>query len=184
MSDEEIRSEQQVVELAIKDAQHFAKLYDKYFEDIFYFIFRRTDDETVTADLTSQTFYNALKKLPKYTFKGLPFSAWLFRIATNEVNKYYRNKKAKRVYSLEEQRIVQIMEEAGEDGNEVKLRKVIAALNELSTQCIEIMELRFFEEKSFKEIAFILDISESSAKMRTYRTLDKLRKQIEIKENG
>lgn len=179
MSEEEIRSEQQIVEQAKDDAQYFAKLYDRYFEDIFYFIYRRTDDEAVTADLTSQTFFKALEKLSKYTFRGLPFSAWLFRIATNEINKFYRSKKTKRVYSLEESRIKEIIEEAGEEGNEEKISKVITALNELPTEVIEIMELRFFEDKSFKEIAFILEISESSAKMRIYRTLEKLRRRIE-----
>lgn len=179
MSDEEIRSEHEIVEQAKNDAQYFAKLYDRYFDDIFYFIYRRTDDEATTADITSQTFFIALKKLSKYTHKGLPFSAWLFRIATNEVNKYYRSKKSKRIYSLEEGRIKEIMEEAGEEGDDEKMSKVIAALNSLPTEVIEIMELRFFEEKSFKEIAFILDISESSAKMRIYRTLKRLREQIE-----
>ncbi|MGK7391205.1 MAG: RNA polymerase sigma factor [Candidatus Cyclobacteriaceae bacterium M2_1C_046] len=180
MSEEEIRSEQIIVEQAKEDGQHFGKLYDKYFDDIFYFIYRRTDDEATTADLTSQTFYIALKKLSKYKNHGLPFSAWLFRIAANEINKYYRSqKKSKRVYSLEESRIIEIIEEAGEEGNEEKIGKVIAALNALPTEVIEIMELRFYEEKSFKEIAFILDISESSAKMRVYRTLEKLREQIE-----
>lgn len=178
MSDEEIRSENEVVDLAKKDAQEFGKLYDRYFEDIFYFIYRRTDDEMISADLTSQTFYQALKKLKSYESRGLPFSAWLFRIATNEVNKLYRSRKTRRIYSLEESRVKEIMEESGEPGNEENLAALISALNDLPTEVVEIMELRFFEEKSFKEIAFILEISESSAKMRIYRTLDKLRKVI------
>lgn len=179
MSEKEIRSDQTIVEQTIKDAQYFGKLYDKYFEDIFNFIYRRTDDEMVAADLTSQTFYIALKKIKKYQYRGLPFSAWLYRIAANEVNKFYRVRKAKRIYSLEESRIHQIIEESGQTGDDNKIHLLIQSLNKLTAEVIEIMELRFFEEKSFKEIGYILEISESSAKMRIYRTLEKLRQMME-----
>lgn len=179
MSEEEIRSEHKIVEQAIKDAQYFSKLYDKYFEDIFNFIYRRTGNELLTADLTSQAFYIALEKIKKYQYRGLPFSAWLFRIAANEVNKFYKIRKAKRIYSLEESRMHQIIEETGQTRDDTKINLLIQSLNDLPAEVIEIMELRFFEEKSFKEISYILQISESSAKMRIYRTLEKLRQMIE-----
>lgn len=179
MSEEEIRSEHKIVEQAIKDAQYFSKLYDKYFEDIFNFIYRRTGNELLTADLTSQAFYIALEKIKKYQYRGLPFSAWLFRIAANEVNKFYKIRKAKRIYSLEESRMHQIIEETGQTRDDTKINLLIQSLNDLPVEVIEIMELRFFEEKSFKEISYILQISESSAKMRIYRTLEKLRQMIE-----
>ena len=88
MSDAEIRDEQQIVQKAKQDANAFGALYDRYFEGIFHFIYRRTDDEAVAGDLTSLTFLKALQNLKRYEFRGLPFSAWLFRIAANEVNKF------------------------------------------------------------------------------------------------
>ena len=177
---EDLAKEKEWITAAQKKPAKFNKLYDKYFEQIFQFIFRRTDDEHLTADLTSQTFLKALQNIKKYQFRGIPFSAWLYRIATNEVNKHYR--KSKYIFSLEEEKIYKIIDDSPEVENADLIKKVIEKLKELSTKDVVIMELRFFEERSFKEIAYILDISESSAKMRIYRALEKLRKIIKIKE--
>jgi len=124
----------------------------------------------VAADLTSQT-------LKRYKFKGVPFSAWLFRIATNEVNTYYRKRQKKVVFSLEESMLYQIFEIDEEVANrdEENIARMIGFLKELPSEDVEVLELRFFEEKGFKEIAYILGISESGVKMRTYRALNKLR---------
>jgi RNA polymerase sigma-70 factor (ECF subfamily) len=100
-----IKEEWQQVEAARKDVNAFRPLYDKYFDRIFRFIYRRTENEEVTADLTSQTFLKALKKLDKYSFKGVPFSAWLYRIADNEVKAFYRLSFKKRVLSLDGEEI-------------------------------------------------------------------------------
>ena len=181
MTDEEILSEQEMVKAAQDNAEAFGLLYDRYFSSIFGFIYRRTDSESLAGDLTSQTFYKALKGLKKYTFRGLPFSAWLYRIASNEVNKYYRGQKMNKVFSLEEERVRELVGEDHEQGPEEKIQLLIKFLSQLPTEMMEAIELRFFEGKGFKEIAFILDISESAAKMRTYRALEKLKEQFAIK---
>jgi len=93
ISQEDILLEYETVKKAVKDPGEFQVLYDKYFTPIFNFIFRKIDDEEITADLTSQTFLKALRNLKKYKYKGVPFSAWLYRIASNEVNKHYRSRK-------------------------------------------------------------------------------------------
>ncbi|MFO0267425.1 MAG: RNA polymerase sigma factor, partial [Cyclobacteriaceae bacterium] len=105
MSEAEIHEELLILERARKDAREFGALYEKYFDRIFYFVLRQVDDEELAGDLCSQTFVNALNHLPRYEFRGLPFSAWLYRIATNEVNKHYRKTKGKRVFSLEEAKV-------------------------------------------------------------------------------
>jgi RNA polymerase sigma-70 factor, ECF subfamily len=181
MSREAIEAEEALIEKAKRKPEAFGELYDRYFEDIFRFIYRRTDDEDLTHDLTSQTFLKALQNLGKYESRGVPFSAWLFRIASNEVNKHYRKSKSKQVFSIEEVRIRELFEESGENANEELLGRMVRYLSELPTELVEVLELRFFEDKSFKEIAFILDITESGAKMRVYRALDKLRVNFHIK---
>ncbi|MEQ8243508.1 sigma-70 family RNA polymerase sigma factor [Fulvivirga sp.] len=181
MTEDQIAEEQKIVEAAKRDARDFAVIYDRYFEQIFNFILRRTDDEALTDDLTSQTFLKALQSLKKYEFRGLPFSAWLYRIASNEVNKHYNKKKRKRVFSLEEERLFEIIET--EDGNpelDGQINILISTLNDLPTDVMEVLELRFFEERSFKEISFILNISESGAKMRLYRAIEKLKKYFTV----
>lgn len=182
MSEDAIVAEQELVLAAQQDEQAFGKLYDRYFEGIFGFIFRRTDSEELTADLTSQVFLKALKNINKYEFRGLPFSAWLYRIASNEVNRYYRKHNKTVLFSLEEGRVSELIEEH-EENNEERITLLMRCLKALPTTVLEVLELRFFEERSFKEIAFILEITESGAKMRTYRALEKLKGQFDIKIN-
>lgn len=186
MTEDEIRKEQLIVERSRQDPRAFGELYELYFDRIYNFIFRQTDDEEVAGDLCSQAFINALNSLPKYEFRGVPFSAWLYRIASNEVKKYYRKNKGKKIFSLEEIKIREIIEQSEADWDQALIDQLIEFMKDLPTDMLQVLELRFFENKDFREIAFILDITESGAKMRTYRALDKLRKNfnIKIKYNG
>ncbi len=186
MSEAEIHEEYAILERSKKNPQAFGELYEKYFERIFNYIYRQTDDEDLTADLCSQTFLITLKNIPAYEFRGLPFSAWLYKIASNEVNKHYRKKKHDKVYSLEEVRVRQLIEQVNETWDEEIIQRLLNYLKDLPAEMLAVLELRFFEDKDFKEIAFILDISESGAKMRTYRALDRLRKNFNsrIKYDG
>lgn len=186
LPEEEIRKEYEILKCAQKDPAAFGELYEKYFDRIFNFIYRQTDDEELTADLTSQTFLNALNNLNRFEYRGVPVSAWLYRIAVNEVNKYYRKKKRTRVFSIEEVRVKELIEQGTDNYDEEVIQRMLTYLKELPTDMLEVLELRFFEEKDFREIAYILGITESGAKMRTYRALDRLRKKfnLKIKYNG
>lgn len=174
-----IKEEWQQVEAARKDVNAFRPLYDKYFDRIFRFIYRRTENEEVTADLTSQTFLKALKKLDKYSFKGVPFSAWLYRIADNEVKAFYRLSFKKRVLSLDGEEIKALAVEDSLPETQDFSKPLLKALKKLKDLEVEVIELRFFEDKSFSEMAFILDKSEGSIKMKLYRALEKLKKYYE-----
>ena len=185
MTEEEIRAENEIVERSKRDPRAFAELYEKYFDRIYYYLLRQTDDEETAGDLCSQTFVNVLNHLPRYEFRGLPFSAWLYKIAANEANKYYRKKKGKKVFSLEEARVRELVERNDPGGSqgwdEDIIQRLLSYLKDLPTDMLHVLQLRFFEDKDFKEIAFILDMTESGAKMRTYRALDKLRRSFNIK---
>ena len=183
ISPEEIAAEYEVVKQAIKNPAAFQVLYDRYFTRIFHFIFRRIDEEQITADLTSQTFLKALGNLKKYTFRGVPFSAWLYRIATNEVNRYYRNTRQKMIFSIDEGEFELLIEQNAEEVDEVNVEYVLGQMRSMHENEIQVLELRFFENKSFAEIAYILDIHEANAKMRTYRAVEKLRKLIARRES-
>jgi len=181
MTEAEIRHEYSVLERSRKDPTAFGELYEKYFDRIFNYIYRQTDDEDLTADLCSQTFLSVLKNVSRYEFRGIPFSAWLYKIASNEVNKHYRKQKATKVFSIEEIRVRELIEQANEPWDEEIVQRLLNYLKDLPTEMLEVLELRFFEDKDFKEIAFILDITESGAKMRTYRALDRLRKNFNLR---
>ncbi len=184
MREEDIRREQELIERSRRDPKAFGELYEVYFDRIYYFILRQTGDEDTAGDLSSQTFVNALNNLEKYQFRGYPFSAWLYRIAANEVNKFYRRQKGKKIFSIEEGRIRELVEQTNPgtgDLDEELIQQMLTYLKDLPTEMLQVLELRFFEGKDFREIAFILDITESGAKMRTYRALDQLRKHFNIR---
>ncbi|MBS1487998.1 MAG: sigma-70 family RNA polymerase sigma factor [Bacteroidetes bacterium] len=180
MTEEEIRQEYEVINRSKKDPSAFGAVYEKYFDRIFRFIYNQIDNEELTADLCSQTFLSALNNLSKFEYRGLPFSAWLYRIAANEVNKHYRKTRKQKIFSLEEVRLRELFVQQ-EDYSEEQIKQLLQLMQELPTDMLEVLQLRFFEDKDFKEIAFILEITESGAKMRTYRALDKLRKKFNMK---
>ncbi|MEN7548693.1 sigma-70 family RNA polymerase sigma factor [Rapidithrix thailandica] len=179
-SEKEIQDELAIIQQAKKDPEVFGFLYEKYYSAIFHFVERRVEGASVAGDLVSQVFLKALMNLPGYKFKGVPFSAWLYRIASNQVNEYYRSSQRERVVSLEPYHFQSLFDEAELEKPKLDQEELlIGILNELEEAEVQILELRFFEERSFKEVAFILGITENHAKVKTYRILDKVRKLVQ-----
>src|SRR6187431_1166948 len=181
MSEEELRREYAILERSRRDPRAFGELYEKYFRRIFNFIYRQTDDEDLTADLCSQTFLSALNNSGKFQYRGVPVSAWLYKIASNEVNKHFRKKNQTKVFSIEEIKMRELFEQGNDGWSDELIELMLKYLMELPTDMLDVLQLRFFEDKDFNEIAFILDITESGAKMRTYRALDQLRKNFNLR---
>lgn len=173
------QSEADIIRRAQADVKHFEPLYNRYYESIFRFIYRRTDEEAAAADVTSRVFMNAIRALPNYEVRAVGFGAWLYRIATNEVNKYFRETKKRQHLSLEDEKVNLVMTCEEMDDHEEKQNILMQLVSELDDDEIQILELKFFENKNFKEIAFILDKKESGTKMRLYRALDKLKEKFE-----
>lgn len=171
----EIENEQQLIEKAKANPAGFEPLYTAYYERILRFVYKRMEDLEDSRDVTAMVFSKALSNIGKYQYQGLPFSSWLYRIAINEVNLFYRRTKKARIISLDERGLKGIVDEADGLSNEdaAALKK---ALMYLSEEELLIIELRFFEERPFSQVAQILDITENNAKVKTYRILDKLRK--------
>ncbi len=168
-----------IIERAKKDPEKFGVLYNHYYKPIFIFIHKRTNDKDCSADIASHVFLKALTNLNSYVHQGFPFSSWLYKIALNEVNEYYRKKNKRRVVSIEStglERLANVLIE-GESDLELSEKRLhlSEALKQLEALEIQLVELRFFEEKSFKEIGYILSITENNAKVKTYRLLDKIK---------
>ena len=177
-TEQEILSEQDWVEAAKKDSNQFEYLYNKYYESVFRFVFQRTNDEEKSHDLTSEVFMKALQNIHKYEFRGLPFSSWLLRIAQNEVYQLFRNQQKSRVVKLESDHLQNLMEDVEEDVFSEFKPKMLQALQTLKESEMQLIEMRFFEERPFKEIAEIFGKKESAIKMKLYRTLEKLKELI------
>lgn len=176
-SKEAIFQELAQIKKAQKNPDDFAPIYNKYYTEIFIYISRRVDDHELVADLTSRTFTKCLINLHKFKHMGVPFSAWLYKIAINEIRLFFRSQKNyPRTVCIDEYDIQDIVQETVEISNielaEKLLPKLLSSLNETELQCIE---LRFFEKKSFKDIGFALGLTEVNAKVKTYRILKKLK---------
>lgn len=170
-------SELEIVLAAQKDASHFEKIYELYFEKIFIYIHRRVKDEMLADDLTSQTFLKALININKFEYKGYALSSWLYKIATNELNMHFRkNQVAIRNICFQSAGVFEILEEVDDEAKNYRLEVVSKVLEKLEVEELQLLEWRFTEERSFKEIGYLLDITESNAKVRIYRLLDKIRK--------
>ena len=179
VSAEDLQEEWLEVQAAQQDPAMFRPLYDRYFEPIYLYILRRTADEALSADICSQVFLKAMQRIGSYEFKGVPFSAWLYRIASNEVAQHYRKAKKKRVVTLEDAPVAELMEEMQEDGSaEDYMPLLVAVLDQLKEEDLQLIELRFFEGKPYREIAGIMDITENNAKVRTFRILNRMKKKM------
>jgi len=166
--------ETQQIEAAKSNPQYFEPLYIKYYEQILKFVYKRMDNLDDTREVTSIVFSKALSNIKKYKDNGHPFSSWLYRISLNEINQYYRDSKKMRSVSIDENGIKYIAEETG--GYKKELIAVLKkALQYLSEPEMLLIELRFFEERPFSEVAEILGITENNAKVKTYRAIDKLK---------
>ncbi len=173
---EAILQEEQQLRLAMKQTEAFAPIYEKYYLQIFRFVIQRVGDEDVAGDVTSQVFAKALFKLKDYKFKGLPFSAWLYRVAQNEIGMFFRQQKAQRVVNVTTESLGDMMDEIEEDNHEERLQEVLDVMKKLDVDEVEYLQMRFFEKRSFKEMGEILDITETNARVKTHRVIQKLRK--------
>lgn len=175
-TDKDLALELQQIEAAKQNPARFDVLYDRYYKPIFVFVYRRTGDEELTADLTSQVFLKALINIKKYEYKGVPFSAWLFRIAFNEINMYFRKSNTQRMVSLEQGNLGALIAEVEEEDSLAQQQQMLQALKQLEEAELQLIELRFFEKRSFAEIGNIINITENNAKVKVYRLLDKIKK--------
>ena len=110
--------------------------------------------------------------------RGVPFQYWLFRIALNEIRMFFRKNPNIEVSISEAKLDLVLASQDADESDDEKMKKRVAlvqALNQLTPEDVELIELRFFEERSFKEVAMLFNCSEDAAKKRVYRIVVKLR---------
>lgn len=163
-----------LVTAAQADPARFAPLYDRYFGDVFRFILRRAGDRELTADLTQQAFLKAMLSLSRYESRGLPFRAWLYRIALNELRMHWRKRKEV-LLDLSYQQVDGLRQEMDLQLDPDDMSRVAQALSALDEARAQLIHLRFMDGLSYLEIGQVLGIGEDAAKMRTHRVLTALR---------
>jgi RNA polymerase sigma-70 factor, ECF subfamily len=172
---DQMLEEAALIKASRKDPARFAPLYERYHEPIFRFIYQRMDDKDQAFDLTAQVFLKALSSLHRYEEKGVPFASWLYRIARNEVYQLFKEKKAKWSLNVETVEIAEIISEIDEQNSEEQHQLLLQMIKDLPEDDLQLIEMRFFESKPFKEIGEILAITENNAKVKLYRVLDRMK---------
>ncbi|HSY62274.1 MAG TPA: sigma-70 family RNA polymerase sigma factor [Cytophaga sp.] len=179
ISVEAMELELQLIEASKKDPAAFRPLYEKYHEPVFRYIYQRSDDKEAAFDITQQVFIKALIHLSRYTFKGVPFSSWLYRIAKSEVYKAIEKNKVQRTLNMDVNGLKELLHEAEADEILVQKEKSLTlCMSQLPDADIQLIEMRFFESRAFKEMGQILEMTENNAKVKVYRILEKLKKCI------
>ena len=180
----EEKDEKKIIMQAKNNPQAFDYLYEKYFSMIFSYVLLRINNREAAEDIVSVVFYKALKNLGMFRWRQIPFSAWLYRIAYHEICNYA--KKEKKHYSISQQ----IMkEQEGEPAytltEEPTYDFIHHYIKQLSEREQEIVILRFFEKKSYPEIAKIIGKNEGNVRVILHRTLKRLESMIpkEVFEN-
>lgn len=173
-----LQTEQHLIEAAKQNPEHFGPLYDKYYKQIFGYVYQRMDCKDSAFDLTSQVFLKALTNIEKYEYKGVPFASWLYRIAHSEVMQSFRTKKNLRTINADISDLRNICEEVEQEYMEEYKSILMTVIKNLPEDDVQLIELRFFEKRAFKEIAEILSLTETNAKVKLYRILEKVKKTL------
>jgi len=158
------------------DEEAFAQLYEGYFDKIYRYVALRIGDRVEAEDIAQQVFLNAIKAISSYKWQGVPFSAWLFRIAHNQVVDYFR-KKAKRPSLQLEEGII-----AGDDDppsavdRKLNMERLTVAARNLTAAQQQVISLRFAGEMSVSEVAQAMGKSEGAVKALQHSAILALRK--------
>lgn len=177
-----------LIAAAQADTDAFADLYDLYYPAIFRFAQRHTGDATQAEDVAAETFLAALKALPHYEWRGVPFSAWLYRIASTVIAGQYRRTRGIAHVPLEHPRFA-LLEPASEDpGPDARLEEqeqqqirrslLSRAMHRLTTDQRRAVELRYSRPDlvPIAEVARRMNRSEGAVKLLLHRAVGALRR--------
>jgi RNA polymerase sigma-70 factor (ECF subfamily) len=171
----DIATEEKEIEAAKQDPRAFGPLYNRYYARILQFVYGRTTSKDDARDITQQVFMSALENIGKYKSTGVPYSAFLFRVALNELNRFYRRSKVRQAVNIDDEQVTDVMTEIGAENTGETDAKLMKSLQQLNPEEMSLMQMRFFDKIPFKDLCEILEISETAAKARVYRLLERLK---------
>jgi RNA polymerase sigma-70 factor (ECF subfamily) len=178
--------EKDLIDKIKKTPEVFSELFKLYYQPIFGYIFRRIGNFDDTADIAADTFLKAFRYISNFRYSGISVKVWLYRIATNEINLYFRKKLRhnsifERIITEDKEIFINYL---ADDRKELEIEfqkhhQFLFVLKELKTLPVkyqEVIALKYFEGKDNKEIVEILNINEGTLKSLLSRGLEKLRK--------
>ena len=176
LSAKQLEAERELVEASQRQPRRFAQLYERYFDRVYAFALTRTRERTAAEDVTAETFRQAFQNLSRFEWRGVPFSAWLFRIASNAATDHYQ--RASRETELTE------AVDRSDDSWEARLIEVetsahlFALVQRLPKDQRRVIQMRFGQEQRISEIASAIGRSEGAVKALQHRGVETLRKWI------
>ena len=172
-----MRDEESLVRRAQqRDQVALTQLYEENFDKIYRYIVLKIGDRAEAEDMTQQVFLNALKSIDRYKFRGMPFSAWLFRIAHNQVVDHYRRKKRATMVPIDDV-ILPGQDNPGRDAErKMEIEEVNRATQQLTSAQREVISLRFAGELTIAEVARVMGKSEGAIKALQHAAIISLRK--------
>lgn len=166
------------------DSGAFGELYERYVKKIYGYIYYRTGNAHDAEDLTARVFHRALVHIETYVERGIPFSAWLYRIAHNLVANWHRDRTRRKVIPLDEFVAAGLRSEAPEAmaESQQEYERLIEAVRRLPEERQQLLLLKFVDKLSNAEVGAIMDRSEGAIKSLYHRTLLALRDDLTARQ--
>jgi RNA polymerase sigma-70 factor (ECF subfamily) len=166
-------SERRLIEAAQQDPSRFAALYEIHFERVYAYVSRRVGNREAAEDVTSEVFHHALANLPRFEWRGAPFGAWLMRIAANAIADRWR-----RGSREQSDAFANDPASAEPSPEEIEIRaQLFRLVQALPIEQRKVVQMRFAEEKSIREIAQALGRTEGAVKQLQFRGIQTLREE-------
>jgi RNA polymerase sigma-70 factor (ECF subfamily) len=171
----ELEEERKEILAAQRDRAAFAPLYDRYVDQIYAYAYTLTKDKEQAEDVTAATFAKAIEELPRFQWRGVPYSAWLYRVAGNLVS---RERRRPGWIELSPHMAGDAVDPAAAAEALDRAEEVRAAVALLPADQRQAVVLRFSGELRNREIAEIMERSEGAVKLLTFRALTTLRRRL------
>ncbi len=164
--------ERRLIEAAQHDRSRFAELYEANFDRVYAFVVRRVPSREEAEDITAEVFHQALAGLAGFRWQGAPFVAWLLGIAAHLVARRWQRATNQPELLLDESQLATTEDQAEQQAWFAQL------LDRLPDDQRHVLERRFFDQRSIREIAQELGRSEGAIKQLQFRALETLRSQV------
>jgi RNA polymerase sigma-70 factor (ECF subfamily) len=176
-------ADMELVQQAASDPEAFGELYERHVRRIYNYIFYRTGNHHDAEDLTARVFQRAMRHVANFEDQGVPFSAWLYRIAHNLVANWHRDRSRRPVVSLEDRVLVSKESEHPESSTIAaeEQQMLLKAVRRLPPDRQQLLILKFVERLSNAEIGEIMGRTEGAIKSLYHRTLNALREEVHSK---
>jgi RNA polymerase sigma-70 factor (ECF subfamily) len=172
--------ERLLIEAAQKDPRRFTELYEEHFDRVYAYVARRLNRREDAQDVTSEVFHQALGNIRQFEWRGVPFAAWLYRIAANAIADHWQRERQRAGQRAAGERdnpgSEPVAEPSAQAHAEIEERaRLFRLVKTLPVEQRRVIAMRFAEEKSIREIAKALRRSEGAIKQLQFRGIEKLR---------